>query len=92
VVEVALPAVLTVLPDINKPRIPSLKQILGASKKPVKEISVADLGLEPAAAEPRVQRTELLGTVMNRKHIRFEGETADLVAQVLEVLNKEGLC
>jgi len=92
VVEVALPAVLTVLPDINKPRIPSLKQILGASKKPVKEVSLTDLGLDTAGAEPRLRQTEVLGTVMNRKRIRFEGETADLVAQVVDVLNKEGLC
>lgn len=92
VVEVALPAVITVLPDINSPRIPSLKQILAASKKPVKEMSISDIGLDKAAAEPHVLRKEVLGSVMERKRIRIQGETADIVAQTLDVFKKEGLC
>ena len=50
------PAVISVLSDINKPRIPGLKQVLGAAKKPNEEIplgvlalSAADLAAEGAA-------------------------------------------
>ncbi len=42
-VTVRLPAVITVLPDINQPRIPSLKQVLAAAKKPVQEITLEEL-------------------------------------------------
>ena len=43
------PAVVSVLSEINKPRIPSLKQVLGAAKKPSEEITIA----EPRAWRPR---------------------------------------
>lgn len=92
VVEVKLPALVTVLPDINTPRIPSLKQILAASKKPVRELSPEDCGLQAADFEPKVRRQSLLGTVMERKQIRVQGEVAEMVGQVTALLHKEGLC
>lgn len=92
VLEVKLPALITVLPDINTPRIPSLKQILGASKKPVREVSIADLGLDNALMEPKVRRQNVLGTVMERKRVRIQGEIADVIGQILDILRKEGLC
>ena len=92
VVEVKLPAVVTVLPDINTPRIPSLKQILAAKKKPVKELSINDLGLDEAELEPKVRRQSVLGTVMERKQVRIQGDLEGIVAQTLDVLKKEGLC
>jgi electron transfer flavoprotein beta subunit len=92
VVEVNLPALITVLPDINAPRIPSLKQILGATKKPVKELSVSELGLDASRIEARVKRQSVLGAVMERKQIRVQGETAEVVAHIVDVLRKEGVC
>lgn len=92
VVEVKLPAVVAVLPDINTPRIPSLKQILAAAKKPVREVSIADLGLDKSQVEPKVRRQNVLGAVMERKRIRLQGEIANIVGQTVEVLKKEGLC
>ncbi len=92
VVEVALPALVTVLPDVNTPRIPSLKQILAAAKKPVKELNISELGLEATQVEPRIKRQSLLGAVMERKQIRVTGETAEVVTQIIDVLEKEGVC
>ena len=46
VLEVPLPAVLSVTTDINQPRLPTMKEILKAGKKPVTEWSLADLGIE----------------------------------------------
>jgi electron transfer flavoprotein beta subunit len=48
VVDLTLPAVVTVQTGINTPRYASLKGIMAAKKKPVKSVSLADLGLEPA--------------------------------------------
>jgi electron transfer flavoprotein beta subunit len=45
-VEVALPAVISVGDAINEPRYPSLKAIMGAKKKPLDTLSVADAGIE----------------------------------------------
>ncbi len=43
--QVPLPAVLSVTSDANVPRIPSMKDILGAGRKPASEMSLADLGI-----------------------------------------------
>jgi len=45
-VEVALPAVVAVGDAINEPRYPSLKAIMGAKKKPLETLGVADVGIE----------------------------------------------
>jgi len=48
ILEVQLPLVVTVLGDINEPRIPSVTQIIKASKKPKKVFDLSDLDVEVA--------------------------------------------
>ena len=43
-----LPAVVTVTAGVVEPRYPSFKGIMAAKSKPVDEVTVADLGLEPS--------------------------------------------
>lgn len=50
VFETTLPAVISVTSDINVPRIPSMKDILGAGKKPSEIWKAADVDGVPAAA------------------------------------------
>ena len=50
--EAALPAVATVVSEINEPRIPTLMSIMKAGKKPVAELTLADLSLDAAALAP----------------------------------------
>jgi electron transfer flavoprotein beta subunit len=45
-VEVKLPAVISVGDAINEPRYPSLKAIMGAKKKPLDMLSIADAGID----------------------------------------------
>lgn len=45
-VAVATPAVISVGDAINEPRYPSLKAIMGAKKKPLEKMSIADSGIE----------------------------------------------
>ncbi len=45
-VAVATPAVISVGDAINEPRYPSLKAIMGAKKKPLEKMSIADAGIE----------------------------------------------
>ena len=45
-VEVDFPAVISVGDAINEPRYPSLKAIMGAKKKPLETLGVADVGIE----------------------------------------------
>lgn len=93
VVEIKGPAVISVLPEINKPRIPSLKQVLAASKKPTAEIKLPDLGLISGELNPKVISLSVTGYVMNRKNILFkEISPADNVAKLVASLAQEGLC
>jgi electron transfer flavoprotein beta subunit len=44
--EASLPAVISVSEKINEPRYPSFKGIMAAKKKPVRTVTVADLGID----------------------------------------------
>ncbi len=93
VVTVEGPAVVSVVPEINKPRIPSLKQVLAAAKKPAEEIKIADLGLSPKQLTAKTVSLTVKGFVMNRKNILFkEPAQADNVAKLVAALAKEGVC
>lgn len=48
IVTATTPAVVSVWDTINEPRYPSFKGIMAAKKKPVTELSLADLGMAPA--------------------------------------------
>lgn len=86
VVEVPLPAVISVTSDINEPRIPSMKDILAAGKKPVTELSVADLGI--SMPESTVDTVSVLAPQQaERKKIIVEGD--DKAAELFEKIKNE---
>jgi electron transfer flavoprotein beta subunit len=91
-VTVPFPALVTVLPEINKPRIPGLKQVLAAAKKPQTEMRLADLALGPAELTAKTRVKEIRGYVMNRKNVLWkEGSASDKVSGLVEALTKEGV-
>jgi electron transfer flavoprotein beta subunit len=47
-VAVPFPAVISVGDAINEPRYPALKAIMGAKKKPLAQLTAADVGIDPA--------------------------------------------
>ncbi|HXP95194.1 MAG TPA: electron transfer flavoprotein subunit beta/FixA family protein [Telmatospirillum sp.] len=86
------PVVVSVLSDINKPRIPGLKQVLGAAKKPNEEIALGSLGVSPADLQPKAVRRSAKGFVMTRKNVVFkDANPADSVAKLVSSLVSEGL-
>lgn len=87
------PAVISVLPEINKPRIPGLKQVMAASKKPSEEVKISDLDLEAGELSPKVRALTVKGYVMDRKKVIFkEANQADNVAKLVASLAQEGMC
>ncbi|NLN86638.1 MAG: putative electron transfer flavoprotein FixA [Syntrophomonadaceae bacterium] len=86
VLEVTLPAVLSVTTDINKARIPGLKEILAAGKKPTTLWGAADLEMTKEGnievistlAPPETQRQQMV----------FEGDSEENIAQLLDNLRK----
>ena len=87
VLSMQLPALITVLPDINTPRIPSLKQVLGAAKKPVDNITLESLG---QTFKPYLQTVSILAATMERRRLKFTAE-ADDIRKVVDALIKEGV-
>lgn len=83
-----LPAVISVTQEINKPRIPSLSQVLSASKLPMKTLSLSDLGI---ADEGRVKLVEIRPRKIERKMIKVEGSPNEAAEKLLDLLIKEGV-
>jgi electron transfer flavoprotein beta subunit len=61
VIEVQLPALVAVSDAINEPRYASLKGMMGAKKKPLEVLTLADLGLDAVEAGDAGSQTEVLG-------------------------------
>jgi len=87
VVSAPMPALITVLPDINNPPIPGLRDTLAASKKPVVEIGIEDLNCE---YERCLLEKGLRPASMERNCIHFGDGPEDIKAFV-EELRKAGL-
>lgn len=87
VVELSLPAVLCVTSDINVPRIPSMKAILGAGKK--RYISGRRVISAGTKATPLA---ELIGVRVppqtERKHIILDNDSPEAIAELAEHLKK----
>lgn len=84
--EAPLPAVVTVTPDINVPRIPGLKAVLEAKKKPVQQLDLAALGLTEEDVAPRCETLSLKGTSTDRKQIVWDRKE---LSKLVDILIKE---
>ena len=88
--EAALPAVASVVSEINSPRYPTLIQIMQASKKPMEEVTLESLK-GPDAPQGRVRVMDIKVQSMNRKKVIFEGTPEESVRKLIEALQKEGM-
>ncbi len=88
--ESAMPAVVSVVSEINEPRYPTLIQIMQASKKPIEEVNPEEL----KGADAPLGSVKTLGMKvqsMNRKNVVFEGPPADTAKRLFDALTSEGL-
>lgn len=94
VVETNLPALVTVAPEINQPRLASLKQILQAARKPVQTWTPADLGLAAEEVGEKGIAVEVLSNLAPetaRKQVVFKGELDEVIGNLVDALTKEGV-
>jgi len=89
--ELPLPAAVTVVSEINEPRIPSLMHIMKAGSKPTQVWSLADIGLDAGALAPKQEVLSNLAEEQDRKHIVFEGTVAEQAEAFVNALVKEGV-
>jgi electron transfer flavoprotein alpha/beta subunit len=94
VVEAPLPAILTVVREINEPRIPSLMNIMKAKKKPQTLWTLSDLGLslEEVQAMSFVKIKDVTAPKMSRKQVKIEADTIEeAAAKLAEAIKEEGV-
>jgi len=95
VVETDLPAVVAVGQEINEPRLPTVLQIMGASKKPTTVWTLDDLGFpagSTAAAMSGVKTVHVVAPTSARKRVDLAGDDVDDVARKLaRALIEEGM-
>jgi len=91
-VEAKMPAVVTITSGINQPRIPSLMQILRASKKPIIEWKPADIGVAvDLPSQRQISVVSNLAPVEQRKGIILEGAVEENLDTLVNSLVKEGV-
>ena len=85
VVDLQLPAVVTVQTGINEPRYASLKGIMAAKKKELRRVGLSDLGLDPARVGGAASqlRTIRLATPPKGKGAEMVRGSADEIAREL---------
>ena len=85
VVELPLPAVVSVVKEINEPRLPSLKGKMAAKKKQITKWTAADLGLDSSTvgANSKTKVTKVTPPPPRPKGEMIEGETPEDIADKL---------
>lgn len=94
VVEAPLPAVVTVVREINEPRIPSLMNIMKAKRKPQTVWSLSDLGLslDEVKAQSYVKIKDVKAPLMSRKQIKIEADSiAEAAEKLAAAIREEGV-
>lgn len=87
VLEISLPAVLSVSSEINTPAVPAMRDIMKAGKKPV---NLLEVSLEEAAASVRTL-SELAPEQQERRQEIVEGDNEEAVDALVRFLKKEVL-
>ena len=90
-ISAALPAVVSVTKSANEPRYPSLKGIMGAKKKEIKQLAAADLGLTVAVGVDgaKAKLTDLATPPARAKGQTIQAADAAQGAQAIVTFLKE---
>lgn len=89
-IEASLPALVTVGLEINTPRLPSLLMIRAASKKPVANIKLDELGLDGDRLSPRARTISIKTSKTERRRQVIEGGPAEAAEKLISILLAEG--
>ena len=94
IVEAPIPSVITVVREINEPRIPSLMNIMKAKKKPQTIWGLTDLGLDIKTVKgwSYVKIKDVTAPKMTRKQIKIEADSVEeAAAKLAEAIRSEGV-
>jgi len=92
IVELELPAVISVDVSINEPRLPQMRGIMMAKKKKIEVMDLAALGTsndEVGGATPKSEVIEFMASKTRKAGQKFEGDAGEITAQVVDLLANE---
>jgi len=92
IVELELPAVVTVDVSINEPRLPQMRSIMMAKKKPIDVMDLAGLGTSVDAVGGTAPKSEIVEYTVpetRKSGQKFEGDAAEITARVIDLLANE---
>jgi electron transfer flavoprotein beta subunit len=93
-IEAPLPAVVSVSDAINTPRLPSIKAIMGAKKKPLDRLSAADAGIDPGSVGSAGARSVVRSVAppeAKSAGVTIEDSGGDSAEKVVAILAEKGL-
>src|SRR4029079_11141073 len=85
--DIPLPAVLSAQKGLNEPRYPTLKGIMGAKKKEIKDVKADDVGVNSPTPELTITKLEALPARPPGRII--PGETKDAVKELVRSLRED---
>ena len=89
--EVKLPAVITVVKDINSPRIPSLRSRMAAKKAEIPVWTASDIGIDPATVGASGSPTRVVEArkpeARDKKTLLIEGESEECATRLVDELH-----
>jgi electron transfer flavoprotein beta subunit len=88
VVETQLPAVISVVKEINEPRLPSLKGKMRARSAPVTKYSAADLGLTDELLAPKMRVVKVSPPPARTKGEMLEGSPEEIAEKLFRKLRE----
>ena len=89
-----MPAVVSVSDAINSPRLPSIKAIMGAKKKPLDRLGLADAGLDAGRVGADGSRSVVRSVappVSKAEGVKIEDAGGDSADKVVAILAERGL-
>ncbi len=92
IVELELPAVVTVSDSINEPRLPAMRGIMMAKKKKIQSMDLAGLGTsydEVGGGTLTSEVAEFMKSESRQAGQKFEGDAAEITAKVVGLLANE---
>ena len=92
ILEVALPAVITVSDSINEPRLPAMRGIMMAKKKKIQTMDLAALGTsyeDVGGGSLTSEIAEFMASETRQAGQEFEGDAAEITATVVDLLANE---
>jgi len=94
IVESKLPCLVSVIREINEPRLPTLMAIMAAGKKPMTTWGAADLSLGPDELGFKGALIETLRSTVatgDRKRVILQGEVKEIAPKLIQALVQEGV-